>query len=91
MRIASPVSLVMASTLAATLTVSPITVNSRRPPPPTVPAMTGPVLIPIPIRSSSPSSDLTRCWISTAAATAASACATNGCGAPNTASRPSPR
>src|ERR1019366_9552275 len=44
----SPISRVAASTRAAVLTVSPITANSTRPPPPTVPATTGPVLTPMP-------------------------------------------
>ena len=51
-RIASPVVLVSCSTRAATLTVSPINVNSSLLAPPIVPAMTTPVLIPIPMRSS---------------------------------------
>ena len=46
--------LVSCSTRAATLTVSPIKVNSSLPPPPMVPAITTPVLIPIPIRSAPP-------------------------------------
>ena len=51
-RITSPVSRVAASTRAATLTASPTTLNSKRPPPPTLPATTGPELIPSPTLSS---------------------------------------
>ncbi len=51
----SPVSRVAASTRAATLTGSPITLNSRRPAPPTLPATTVPELSPIP--NSSPCSE----------------------------------
>ena len=49
-RIVSPVVFVSCSTRAATLTVSPIRVNSSLPAPPMVPAITVPVLIPMPIR-----------------------------------------
>jgi hypothetical protein len=59
-RMASPVVLVSCSTRAATLTVSPMRVNSSLPPPPMVPAITTPVLIPIPMRSSPPNRSATR-------------------------------
>ena len=59
-RIASPVDLVSCSTRAATLTVSPISVNLSLPPPPMVPAITTPVLIPMPIRSAPPNRSATR-------------------------------
>ena len=59
-RIVSPVVLVSCSTRAATLTVSPIKVNSSLLPPPMVPAITTPVLIPMPIRSAPPNRSATR-------------------------------
>ena len=59
-RIASPVVLVSCSTRAATFVASPIRVNSRWLPPPMVPAITTPVLIPIPIRRSPPNRSATR-------------------------------
>src|SRR5207253_2612235 len=46
------VPLVMPSSLAAVLVVSPIAVYSSRRSEPTLPAMTGPVLMPIPMRKS---------------------------------------
>jgi hypothetical protein len=52
--------LVSCSTRAATLTVSPMRVNSSLPPPPMVPAITTPVLIPMPMRSSPPNRSATR-------------------------------
>ena len=58
-RTPSPVSFVSSSTRAATLTASPISVNSSLPPPPTVPASTRPVLTPMPIRSSPPKASAT--------------------------------
>ena len=50
----SPVTRVTSSTRAAVLTASPMTVNSTWPPPPTVPASTGPEFTPMPMRSSPP-------------------------------------
>ena len=51
-RIVSPVSRVADSMRAAVLTASPITVKSSRPPPPTLPAITVPESMPMPISRS---------------------------------------
>jgi hypothetical protein len=56
--------LVSCSTRAATLRVSPIKVNSSLPPPPMVPAITTPVLIPMPIRNPGPVPRQTGHWVS---------------------------
>ena len=55
-----PVVRVTRSTRAAVLTGSPMTVNSSRPPPPIVPATTGPELMPTPTRTSPAYSARTR-------------------------------
>ncbi len=88
---ASPVSLVLSSTRAATFTASPITANSSRPPPPTEPTTTGPELIPTPTSSSPWKCRPTASTSSTPAASARSAWSEKRSGVPNTASRPSPR
>ena len=82
---------VIASTRAATLTASPMTLKLSRPAPPIAPATTRPVLTPTPTRSSpaSPRS-FTRRQISIAARVARVAWSGYGSGAPKTASRPSP-
>ena len=64
---------VVASTRAATFTASPITLNSRRPAPPTFPATTSPVFSPMPISSGTSGTRSTQSAISRAAASAASA------------------
>ncbi|OKH79104.1 hypothetical protein EB73_36525 [Mycobacterium sp. SWH-M3] len=69
----SPVWRVADSTRAATLTASPITENSSRPAPPTLPATTGPELSPMPTDSVPVNSSDTASAISRAAVRARSA------------------
>lgn len=69
-RIVSPVCRVAASTRAATLTASPITVNSNRPAPPTLPATTSPEFSPIPTRNAPAAPDRTVLSMPSAAASA---------------------
>ena len=90
---------VMPSIRDAVFTVSPITAYSKRRSEPTLPDITGPELIPIPIRNPSsipeaPSQELNEgsfsLSIERAAATARSAWSCVGTGAPNAAITPSP-
>ena len=81
---------VAVSIRAAVLTASPMTVKSRRPPPPTLPAMTVPESMPMPISRSPWNVSAAAPAIAAAASSARSAWSGWWAGAPNTASSPSP-